>query len=728
MLQLGSLIAVRRARSFIAAHRVIIGVIVSLLLAAWCISSWSLTIQRIMRYYTSIPYWDYWITAARLPAYKAFDMRVYWQQDNEHRIFFPQIVYAADYMLLHGRRLMPLVLSFLCYFGSWVILNWAFWSDKEVPLFLRYSGTLLSGVVMGWQGSVVILASPIELQRTLTQISSAFSLAFISKLKTTGRTAYLILTVIFAVIASYSCANGLMAWPLLVGAALVLSLRVAHVIALAGAAIICITLFFISYQSMGTVAVQNLILHPVYLLGFLTSYLSLPLGFVQSSRVSLCVGTVNLFFFVVLTVIVAQKRLVYSRTAIVLVGSYLFAVLTCLLIAAGRMQVSDLYFSGAKAERYLVEPLVAWSALLLLCVSLFSRLDRRSIAGYVAAVSFIVCLLYGFSQLRFWVGERDKVFSRFQLAEVGVEMGVFDPGVMLNLFPWNPGYVELCSKILREGHLSVFYKGYGNWLGHPVRAFGAALNSFAHGEITYTYPVLGGVEVAGWIEDSHGPDDKGWLLLASENGEIVGFGRRMPAGYPDEVRNPETPVSLGWAGFINLRYPVEKISCYLITKRGLLPFRRTMPMPQFRVAARKDVGHALENVQWQLDSGWAPGEPPETVPYGAAPTTTIYNSWNGSDAHMGRIASSIFSAPSDGCLILPVLQGYHSGGLSAELINADSNEVLTSIPFQDAAKTWMFWRVPFTPSIKHLRIIAEDKGSDWGEWIAVGGPSSCLAR
>jgi hypothetical protein len=728
MLQLRSDMALRRARSFIAMHRVTIGVILLLLLSAWCISSWSSTIQRIVRYYTAVPYLDYWITTARLPAYRAFDIRVYWQQDNEHRIFFPQIVYAADYMLLHGRRLIPLVVSFLSYFGTWVILNWAFWSSRDTPRFLRYSGMLLSGIVMGWPGSVVILASPIELQRTLTQISSTFSLAFLSRLATTGRTAYLTLTVTFAVIASYSCANGLMLWPLLVGAALLLSLRIRHIIALICAAAICISVFFISYQSMGTLAVRNLILHPIYLLGFLASYLSLPFGFVDSFRVSVCVGLANLLLFAVLGVLSIRKRLLYSCTGIVLFGSYLFAVLTCILIAAGRMQVSDTQFSSAKAERYLVGPLVAWSALLLLCLWIFSWLDRRGVAGYLAAISSVIFLLYGFSQLKLWLKDQDKTFSRLQLAEVAVEMNVFDPGVMLNLFPWNPGYVELCSKILREGHLSVFYKGYSNWLGHPVRAFAEPLSSFAHGEITYSYPVLGGVEVAGWVEDSHEPGDKGWVLLSSESGQIVGFGRRLPAGYPDELGNPETPASLGWVGFINLRYPVEKITCYLITKRGLLPFPRSVPMPELQVVARKYAGHALENVRWQMDSGWAQGEPPETVPYGAGPATPIYNSWSGNDAHVGRIASSIFSAPSDGCLILPVLQGYHSGGLSAELTDADSNELLASIPFQDGPKQWMFWRVSFAPSVRHLRITAEDNGRNWGEWMALGAPSSCLPR
>jgi hypothetical protein len=95
-----------------------------------------------------------------------------------------------------------------------------------------------------------------------------------------------------------------------------------------------------------------------------------------------------------------------------------------------------------------------------------------------------------------------QAVHKFQLAGLAVQMNIFDPGVMLNLFPWNPSYVEQCSPILRRDHLSVYYKGYGNWLGHRLNEFAKLVNAPVHGAITYTYPVLGGVEVGGWADDS----------------------------------------------------------------------------------------------------------------------------------------------------------------------------------------------------------------------------------
>ncbi len=37
--------------------------------------------------------------------------------------------------------------------------------------------------------------------------------------------------------------------------------------------------------------------------------------------------------------------------------------------------------------------------------------------------------------------------------------------------------------------------------------------------------------------------------------QIVGFGRKLRAGFPPILQNPRTPPSLGWVGFVNLQIP-----------------------------------------------------------------------------------------------------------------------------------------------------------------------------
>jgi hypothetical protein len=572
---------------FLDIHGATLGALAVFLLAACCVFTWYLTVQRLLRYYTPIPDFDYWVTAARLPQYQAFDARVLWHQHNEHRIPFPEMIFAADYLLFHGRRLLPLSLSFLFYLGNWLVVAWAFWFGGPMPPFLRAIGTLLAGIVIGWEGSAVVLASPFLVQWSLTQVTALLALGFLTQLKVSGRKSHLILVIFFAVIATYSSGNGLMLWPILIGAGFILSIRRGEMIALVCAGALAIGAYFIGYKSMGTLSIGNLIRHPMYLLEFVSSYLSMPFGVVNPAWFGVCLGAASLCIVAVLAVVATRTHLVHSRPGIVLFGFYLFMVLTGVLIAAGRMDPADPNFAGAKPQRYLMGPLAAWGVVILLCLWVSSRLARRAVVPYGIAVLLSALLVTALPKLGPWVRERDESFVNLQLAAIAVDMNLFDPGIMRNLFPWNPDYVQLCSKGLRENHLSVFYKGHSKWLGRPIQSFAAPADVTVPGAITYTFPVLNGIEVAGWADESWLRGNTGWVLFANETGKIVGFGRKLPAGFPEALTNSHTPSSLGWAGFVSLRYPVKKVTAYIVNRRGLLTIKGEMPVPPVAVFRRK---------------------------------------------------------------------------------------------------------------------------------------------
>ena len=93
-----------RGRAFVGDQSGIMALLAIAVLCAWLAFTWFQTIERIARYYTPLPVEDYWRTAAFLQSYQRFDFRVLWQQHNEHRIVFPELVFAADYLLLHGQQ------------------------------------------------------------------------------------------------------------------------------------------------------------------------------------------------------------------------------------------------------------------------------------------------------------------------------------------------------------------------------------------------------------------------------------------------------------------------------------------------------------------------------------------------------------------------------------------------------------------------------------------------
>lgn len=713
-----------RVRVFLATQRATIRLLLLLVLCGWLAFTWYQTVYRMVRYYTPLPAWDYWRTAAFVRFYQAFDFRILWRQHNEHRIVFPEIVFAADYLLLRGRQVLPLTISFLCYMGSWLVLGWTFARYASVPKLVRTIGILLAGIIIGWQGSAVVLADTFLLQWTLLQLAVLLSLVLLARLKETAANTDLAAVIVCAVIATYSSGNGLLLWPVLLAAALLLSIGRRHILVLAIAAIVSIGVYFIGYQFVGRLSIAELLTHPGYLLEFIGAYLSMPFGEIKTTEFGVTVGLLSLASTVFFAVAAIRNRLLASRLGIVLFGWYLFMLLTILLTAAGRMNLNDRTFSAAKANRYLTGPLVTWAVFILLALWLSSRLGWRLARPYAIAFVVAVLLLVGLPKLRWWLHGSDEGHAKEEMEALAIELDIQDPNVELGVF-LDPPAVPFWSKSLREQHLSVFYRARSKWLGKAASSFGRLQDSFVPGEITYTFPVLDGVEVAGWADESRLRGSRGWILLANESGQIVGFGRKLPAGFPGALENPRTPSALGWVGFVNLKYSTKAFSAYVIDQRGLFPIQGSAGVPDVQVSTSQRAGPQMQGIQWHMDPSWTVNSPPPTGIFGQGPDEPVYWSWSGADHNTGRITSSIFNAPANACVILPVLQGPKDGGLLAGVVDADKGQMVASVPFQDAAHQWVFWRLPLPAQVRRLRIVAQDMGTLWGEWLAIGNPSRC---
>lgn len=699
------------------------GAVAVLLLAFWAVFNWTQTVLRILRYYDPLPAWDYWRSVADLESYLRFDFRVLWHQHNEHRIAFPEIVFAADYLLLHGRQFLPLAVSFLCYAGNWIVFAWAFWSISSLSRTMRAAAILLAGVLIGWQGSAAVLAEPFLLQWTLLEFAVSLSFAFLVRLKEAANHRYLIAVICCAEVATYSSGNGMLLWPILIALAVVLSIDKRRIIILSIAAVVSIALYFVGYKFTGTLSIATLLRHPLQAVGFVAAYMSMPFGAIKSVEFGLWVGGIALFVAALLAVLAVRRGVAGSRAGVVLFGSYLFIVATAVLTAAGRLELNDSTFSTAKPARYITEPLIAWGALILLGLWLCAPSGRSARRLAIAGVTALLLLL-AFPKFRWWLRGIDVDRANQQMAALSIQLGIEDPSLILNIFP-DPAGIRFWLPRLRQHQVSTFYRSRAKWLGQDMQKFAAALDAPIPGEITYRFPVVNGLEVSGWFDDSQVRGGTGWVVLVNEERKIAGFGRRLPAGFPAPASNLKTPPSLGWVGFINLNYSAKQIAAYVINKRGLLPLEGSVSVPDLQAIERKKAGPTVQGIQWRMDSNWTLRGVPTESPYDPAPSG-YYGSWSGSDAKTGSIVSSVFSTPANACIVLPVLQGPRDGGLSVKVTDADTGRILMVVPFQNGNKNWSYWRIPVDSSTSRLKIMAEDHGKDWGEWLAIASPHLCL--
>ncbi len=358
----------------------------------------------------------------------------------------------------HGHQIFALAVSFCCYFAVWMVLGWAFQTDKSVSPPIRRMGMLLAGIIIGWQGCSVVLGNTFLLQWTLLEFMVVLSFACAAARRIPG-------AILAAVVATFTSANGMLLWPLLLIAGLVLRISKTRLIAIAVCGAAAIAVYFTGYHSTNHLDLPNVAKHPVYFTGFLASYVSMPLGALGQPGAALTFGAFNLASFLGLLGFAARKRWLANTPGIVLSGFFLFTLATAALTAAGRMDASDPKFLNALAARFVTLPLVNWAVLFLLLLWIAARSRWELLSPLRVILLASVGLIALTSALRPWITGNGSFIAEQQIASLSVENGLLDPAFEKRLYP-DPGAVAALLPVLRRNHEAI-YSGDPelSWLG-----------------------------------------------------------------------------------------------------------------------------------------------------------------------------------------------------------------------------------------------------------------------
>lgn len=540
-------------------------------------------IRKIFDFYTPLPMWDYWRVVEQFNDYRSFHLAAFWRQHNEHRILFPEIAFALDIVLLHGRMLLPIALSTLSYVGTWIVLSGTVISDASLGPFIRVAATLSSALVAFWEGAASVLAVPFLLQWTLMQLAAAVALVGASKLRNPHSRKHLAAVIAACVVASYSSGNGLLVWPLVIAIAIAVRARKQSIAALGVAAVVAIAVYFVHYRVADASKAGNLVRSPLYSIEYVASYLSMPFGAMHSPAFSVKTGVwLCLAVFVCAATAAATRRL-FSQSTVVLLGYFCFTFLTAILTAGGRMDPADQQFTAAHAFRYLSVPQMNWSASILLVFSVLSGLS--SIRRYLPLLAGTTLLVLWdvFPKLSPWLGGVTSYLAEQQVATLELESGLHDTRWMrAKLFP-DPAFADAMLARLKEQKLSIYYGGPNRYLGHPLASIGPVRPARAPGMIVSVVPVESGFQLQGWADQAQGKVPAALLVFADESGEIIGFGRQFPAGLPPVLASPNIPSSLAWVGFVPQRVRSTFVSAYVQapgTARALYPLGEPVSLPK----------------------------------------------------------------------------------------------------------------------------------------------------
>ena len=693
------------------------------MLLIWALLNWSLTIRRIIRDYNPLPVWDYWQAAEHLQRYKAFDFSVLWIQHNEHRIIFPESIFAADMLLFGGHQIFSLAVSFGCYLGIWIVLAWTVNSDKALSRDVRKMGALFAAIIMGWEGSSVVLSNTFLLQWTMLQFAVALSLALLAKSREPSKPARFGGAIVSAVVATFSSGNGMLLWPVLLGAALLMRMGKIRILILVVSAVVSIWLFFIGYHPLNDLQLLSIVEHPIYFIGFIASYVSMPLGAIGEPQIGVIFGLCNLVTFLLLLTVAAGKKLLSSTPSIVLFGSFAFLLASGMLTAAGRINPADPAYIAAKAARYVSLPLVNWAVLLLALVWISARMKWELLSVSTIAVLCSLFVIGITFTLQPWITGNGAFIADQQVATVSVENNVLDPDFEGKLYS-DPGFVPRMLPVLRRNHVAI-YSGVPqlSWLGRNASTVFQPCDTREPGGVSGVFPVEGGFEITGSAPLGLRASN---VVFVNERNIIVGFGEEIEAGVPAVIPQEYAAPGKQWVGFINSVYGSRSFSTYLVTQgaHAKCLIEQSKALGDTRQITEASVGPVIAGVTWD-GAGWTKDALPPGVTEINSVAKTFWSSWNGADQNTGRVTSSGIGVPANGCLALSIIHGPSIGGLTVRVIDAGTSRELGSVPMRGGESGWRFWRIPLSSNAPKVRIVAEDNGTHHGEWLAIAPPLEC---
>lgn len=498
----------------------------------------------IVESYSPVPYADFWGQLAFIERAYGGDLRLsdFWAQANEHRIFLPRIQFLTDYRLFDGTYVFlfsAIAISCLLLAATFAAVAWLEMRDR-----LLAWGTFCV--------SAIATMSPVgrenlwwAFQVQFVQVFLLASLAILAVVVAARRTSshqrplWIAASSVAAVAATYSMANGLVVWPLVVGLAVGLRLgrRAIAALGLVGALTVLSYLWDMEVDTKGSLS------EPAGVLAYTFVYVGSILRDLGSATAAGVLGGLGIALLALLGVLAWKRRAAAPIAMPFGVGVGLFVLLSALQTAVGR--VEELGVSQALSSRYTIASFTFWLALL---VGFLTPLRER-FRG--AAPRAAPALLAGAAAVGLVIGAIGLPSDTYLRTEVvgkkttvlGYLVGVDDPSGTLTGGP-SGAIVADAFRWMEENEL-------GPWV--PGGLADSMEFELPHaqglprclGTVEWVEPVGGGFRLRGWLAAPGGEETSPNVALLD--------GRARPAGRGlVGTHRPDVEATTGseWSGVV----------------------------------------------------------------------------------------------------------------------------------------------------------------------------------
>jgi hypothetical protein len=508
--------------------------------------------------YSSLPYFDHW-TEIRFAATggNLLSPVWLWQRHNEHRLVIPKLFLAADLDWFQGRQIFLLASIFVIQLLHLVLLGWsmrslggwrgALWrSGIGLAAFCLFCPTQWQNFVWGFQVCFV-------LPQLLATVSFVALLLYWTKSQRhPGKLglSFLVVSILAALGATYSLANGNLLWPILILAALYLRLRRTAVLSYLTTGVVSTGLYFYQLAPPRHHVVSNLGA-PFKLLRFFTEYF-----FGSWTRDGIRVAELIVLGGLAIAVIVLFPTLPYIRNFRIfgfqLALMMMFWGATGMITAVGRLHQG---IGLALASRYQTVVLLFWCTVgLLLLGSTFFALGRFRYGFLVAQVCLLAIMVRGAATAAHPIREARRHGFALNAAGASLLTGVYDPAQLSEPWPIPVGGLLSAARYLKANHLSVFAGAVPSELGKPLEeVFPVTPVGDCTGALESVAPIVEpsgpGLRVTGWAWDVKHRQPPSSIVVTT-NGIITGVG--AVGGWRPDVAAMQAGMSIsrGYAGYI----------------------------------------------------------------------------------------------------------------------------------------------------------------------------------
>lgn len=530
-----------------------------LIFAVMMISS---TGYGVYRSYSPIPFWDHW---GMVQAYKNvttgnLSLDMLFAQHNEHRIVFSKLLMFADFAFADG--------------SNWINFTAIFVIQGLHALLL---GSIISALVgfSGWQrwalfGFVFgIMFSAVQMQNLSQPFQSCFVGVFLfsttafwllsaasehcRKDFSSSCVLLFILALVVGFICTFTLANGILVWPLLLLIAWTGRAPYSLFVILLVAGTALSIFYFQDYNSPShhTDPLETL-KNPGTLFTYVIYYLSIPFQGLGSD-IAFSLGVIGLMAAGILGIkAFFLPHTFRNKTESVLIALNLFIVLTAAITGLGRLHFG---LNQALASRYATPSLIFWIALFGLAL-FYSLQAQRRYGKFPAATTLTLIVFMSGSvaaQQSTGIGLPWLKKLNQDSAITALLVGIKDDAALRAVHP-NPSFVETQATILRELGLVPFHNQLAQLPGSLLQQhFKVTDQDLCLGWFDTISPIAGapGARVMGWAWDYEAAKNPSLIVISNENNRILGLA--LPGlARPDVVENVKVVnhADVGWTGHV----------------------------------------------------------------------------------------------------------------------------------------------------------------------------------